>query len=103
MYSAAAGTLPYPAGVAVDAAGYVYIAAEGFKQVLQIMQDGSPGPRNVVADMLGDPVGVAVDGAGDVFIADAGNHQVFEVAPDGTRSTVLLTGLGGVSPARLPR
>ena len=72
--------LNYPAGVAVDGAGNVYIADTGDTAV----KEWSPAGNNVttlVSSGLGGPQGVAVDGAGNVYIADQAYSTVFEWCP----------------------
>ena len=85
-----------PAGVAVDRAGYVYIADTGNHLVRRVDLSGTittlagtgasgfsgdGGPA--VEAQLYDPSGVAVDGAGNVYIADTGNHLVRKLTPGG--------------------
>jgi len=93
--AAATSYLDFPRGVAVDAAGNVFIADTGSNRVREvvassgrIMTVAGTGRRgdSVVRDhkaihaTLNGPMGVAVDGAGDVFIADTGNNKVREVS-----------------------
>jgi len=65
-----------PTGVAVDAAGDVFISNPD-SHVLKVTPSGT---QTLVAIGLNNPSGVAVDGAGDVFIADTGNSQVVEAS-----------------------
>jgi MBG domain (YGX type)/PASTA domain/Galactose oxidase, central domain len=78
--------LSQPQGVAVDAAGDIFISNYGLNQVLKVAPGGTQ--TIVPATGLAGPFGVAVDGAGDVFIADPNNHRVVKVTPDGAQSTV---------------
>ena len=71
-----------PAGVAVDAAGNVFIADSGNSRVRRV--DATTGLISTIAGtgasaQLNGPIGVAVDAAGNVFIADSGNHRVRRV------------------------
>jgi hypothetical protein len=75
-----------PQGVAVDAAGDVFISNYGLGQVLKVAPGGVQ--TIVPATGLANPYGVAVDGAGNVFIADPNNHRVVKVTPAGVQSTV---------------
>jgi len=78
-----------PRGVAVDAAGDIFIADTVNNRVLEIPAHGS-GPVPLPTSGLSSPTGLAVDGAGDVFIVDQGNNQVVEVsAYSGTQTTVI--------------
>jgi sugar lactone lactonase YvrE len=77
--------LSLPWGVAVDAAGDVFIADAANNRVVEVKPDGS---QSTVGSGLRIPLGVAVDAAGDVFIADAANNRVVEVKPDGSQATI---------------
>lgn len=105
--------LQSPAGVAVDAAGSVYIADTGNHRIRVVGSNGvihafagtgSAGYGGdagaAAAAMLDLPQGVFLDGTGVVYIADTGNQVVRSVALDGTISTVVGTqasvgGFGG--------
>ncbi|MGD1085073.1 MAG: LamG-like jellyroll fold domain-containing protein [Verrucomicrobiota bacterium] len=77
-----------PVGVAVDAAGNVYIADSGNGAV----EEWTPGtppvlavlvqPASTSGGLLNTPTGVAVDGAGNVYISDSGtgsgNGAIYE-------------------------
>ncbi len=72
--------LSAPRGIAVDAAGAVYIADLGNDRVVKLNPDGSlagtwgkPGEGN---GQFKEPSGVAVDAAGSVFVADAWNGRI---------------------------
>jgi hypothetical protein len=106
--------LSQPAGIAVDAAGNVYIADASNNVVRRV--DATTGVITTVAGdyaagletsgclggysgdggpatsaRLNTPHGVALDGAGNLFIADSFNHAIRQVAPDGTISTLVNT------------
>ena len=59
----------YPAGVAVDSAGDVYVAESHNNRVLKLAV-GSTTPAVLPFTDLNEPKGVAVDSGGDVYIAD---------------------------------
>ncbi len=97
-----------PWGVAVDAAGNVFIAS-GLSAVFRM--DARTGVLTLVAGTVssafsGDggpatnaslnPAGVAVDRAGNLYIADAGNHRVRKVS-NGVIATVAGNGTPGFS------
>jgi uncharacterized protein (TIGR03437 family) len=102
---AASAGLNFPTGLAVDAAGDLYIADTGNHRLRKLTTasgliqtvagtgragfDGDGG-RAVQAALRG-PSGVAVDAAGNLYIADASNHRVRRVARDGTIDTVRWT------------
>ncbi len=100
----------FPAGLAVDAAGNVYIADVGNARVRRV--NASDGKINTIAGngfigfggdggaakdaMLNAPIGVAVDGAGNVYFTDYGNGRVRRVrASDNTITTIAGTGING--------
>ncbi len=105
---ATSAELNMPQGVAVDAAGNLYIADTYNYRVRKVAVDGTitTVAGNGTAGFSGDggpatgaqlnaPAGVAVDLAGNLFIADCGNNRVREVAPNGTITTVAGNGTGG--------
>jgi hypothetical protein len=66
-----------PLGVAVDAAGNLFIADANNNRVLEVPAGG--GTQTTVGSGLSHPWDVAVDGAGNVFIADGASDRVLEV------------------------
>ena len=72
-------------GVAVDAAGDVFVADAADNAVNEVLPDGT---INTIGSGFSRPAGVAVDAAGDVFVADLGNNAVKEVLPNGTIKTI---------------
>ncbi|MBZ5579046.1 MAG: SMP-30/gluconolactonase/LRE family protein [Acidobacteriia bacterium] len=90
-----------PQGLAVDAAGDVFIADTGNNRVREVTADGvihtvagsgisgfygSGGPATQA--QLAAPAGVAVDKSGILYIADTGNHSIRKVTSDGVISQV---------------
>jgi sugar lactone lactonase YvrE len=99
--------LNYPAGVAVDAHGDLFIADE-FNHVVEEVtpagrlsvvagngKQGAPTPGPANSSRFGRPNGVAVDAHGNLFIADESNHVVEEVTPAGRLSVVAGDGIAG--------
>ena len=97
---APAAPLNQPRGLALDAAGALYIADTGNHRVVRISPagtlttvagNGSPGlagdgGRAVLAQ-LNSPNAVALDARGNLYIADTFNHAVRKVTPDGIITT----------------
>jgi len=96
----------YPAGVAADSAGNVYVADFANHTIRKVSPDGvvttlagqagSPGSADGTgsAAQFYYPNGVAVDSAGNVYVADTGNNAIRMVSPAGVVTT--LAGLGGL-------
>ncbi len=97
-------------GVAVDAAGDVYVADTGNNRVIEIFPAGAgaqvvntgnltaPNGSTCASTPLCQPTAVAVDGTGDLFILDSGNSRVVEISPVATPSlTFPSTNVGSTS------
>jgi sugar lactone lactonase YvrE len=102
-------TQPY--GLAVDAAGDLYVADLGNHRLRTISSgnvvtfagNGSnswaDGNRLPYLDGIGkaasfnSPAGLAFDAAGTLYVADTNNHRIRKVAPDGTVSTLAGSGM----------
>jgi uncharacterized repeat protein (TIGR01451 family) len=98
---ATASMVCYPAGMAFDAAGNLYISDWLFHVVRKVTPDGmlttvagtgSPGYSGdggaATAAELNYPWGLAVDNQGDLFIADTHNNRIREVLANGDIITV---------------
>lgn len=95
-----AARFDFPIGVAVDAAGNVFVSDSRTATLRRIT------PAGVVTTFAGSPYlygsadgtgsaarfflpyGLAIDGAGNVYVADGGNHLIRKVTPDGVVSTL---------------
>jgi sugar lactone lactonase YvrE len=106
-----------PAGVAVDAAGNVFVADSGDESIRKVTPDGvvttiagqpqfdqSSAPVGGTNDGIGsaarfsNPFSVAVDTNGNVYVADNENNTIRKLAPDGTNWVVTtIAGQPGIS------
>ncbi|MGO8789168.1 MAG: Ig-like domain repeat protein [Terriglobia bacterium] len=80
-------------GVAVDAAGTVYIADTTNNRIVKVTATGSASLVSTPGLTLSAPQGVAVDGMNNVYIADSGNARIVQVTTAGIASVVSLPGL----------
>jgi sugar lactone lactonase YvrE len=98
---ATGASLKVPSGVAVDAAGNLYIADRDNHRVRRVTAAGTitTAAGNGVYGFSGDgglatsaslgyPTGVALDAAGNLYIADTDNHRIRMVSPSGIMGTV---------------
>lgn len=95
--------LPY--GLALDAAGNLYVGDVGNHRIRKISTDGSvttlAGSRKGFSDRQGEyamfnhPYGVAVDRHGNVYVADSHNNRIRKIEPDGSTTTVAGNGNDG--------
>ncbi len=103
--SATAAAIDSPGGLAMDAAGALYIA-DTHNQRLRVVRagtittvagTGAPGfggdGAPAATARLALPHGVSVDGAGNVYVADTNNHRVRRIAPDGSMETIAGNGV----------
>ena len=88
-----------PAGVAVNAAGDIYVADSANNEIREVT------PAGVVTTLAGsatagsadgtgaaasfyDPQGVAVNASGDIYVADSGNNEIRMITPAGVVTTL---------------
>lgn len=95
-----------PSGLALDAAGNLYIADTGNHairklspqgQVTTLAGDGAPGWRDGPGSQarFNAPLAVAVDAQGRVFVADTHNDRIRMITPDGQVTTLAGSGHPG--------
>jgi len=73
--------LQQPTGVALDAAGDLFVVDNTGNQVVKVA--AGTGAQTTVGNGLKNPNAVALDSEGDLFISDGGNNRVVVVPADG--------------------
>jgi sugar lactone lactonase YvrE len=107
---ATSAMLSFPAGVAVDGAGILYIADLQNQRIRRVDRNGvmttvaGSGRRGFSGDggpatraSLNRPNRVAVDRQGALYVADVGNHRIRKIDTNGTITTVAGNGRAGFS------
>lgn len=95
-----------PRGLALDAAGNLFVADTSNHKIRKVTPqglvttlagNGTPGWADGTggAVMFNSPSGVAVDGGGNVFVADTQNHRVRKIDPGGNVTTLAGNGTPG--------
>ena len=103
-----AASFSSPQGVAVDAAGNVYVGDQGSNLIRKISPTGAvstlagsgmSGNTNGTgtAASFNNPTGVAVDATGNVYVADQTNELIRKISPAGAVSTLAGSGVSGNS------
>lgn len=101
-------SLYFPAGIATDANGNIYIADVGNERVRKIditgtistiagngsiTYNGDNGPATQAA--INEPLNLTVDSYGNIFIAEGYNHRIRRINSSGIITTVAGTGTAG--------
>jgi sugar lactone lactonase YvrE len=71
------GPFTNPAGIAVDAAGDMFVADAGANTV-NFIPAGST-TASAIGSGFNGPTGVALDASGNLYVADTGNNQIVEI------------------------
>ncbi len=102
-----AASFSFPAALAIDGAGNLYVADSANHTIRAITPGGvvttlagSPGQSGSTDNTgslarFNNPLGVALDGAGNILVADTSNQTIRSVTPAGVVSTI--AGLAGVA------
>ncbi|MBI4661195.1 MAG: tandem-95 repeat protein [Verrucomicrobia bacterium] len=86
-----------PEGIAVDAAGNVYVADTGVYAIRKVAPSGTVSTFATQSSFAADkegvvftatPVALAVDGAGNLYVADRQNNAIRKINPEGTVRTI---------------
>lgn len=85
----------HPEGIALDAAGNMYVANEYDKTIRKITPAGVVSIIATLSNPMSSPMGLAVDASGNIFVADRFIDLIWKVTPAGTVTVFAGRGLEG--------
>ncbi|MFI5136296.1 MAG: NHL repeat-containing protein [Sphingobacteriales bacterium] len=103
---AASATFYLPEGLALDAAGNIYVSDTYNNMIRKISKDGivttlaghlkkGKADGKGVAASFSHPDGIAIDKNGNIYVADTGNHLIRKISPAGLVATFAGCGARG--------
>jgi DNA-binding beta-propeller fold protein YncE len=96
IYGGGVGQLANPKGVAIDAAGNIYVADSNNDRIQKFDRDGpflaSWGSTGTGEGQFRNPIGVTLDAVGNVYVSDKINHRIQKF--DNTGNFLLTWGWG---------
>jgi len=90
-----AASFNQPNGVAVDAAGNVYVADTVNNLIRKIASGALATTTTLAVPSLSSPRGVAVDAAGNIYVADTSNNKILKITSAGVVTTLAGSGTAG--------
>ncbi|SKA75986.1 Sugar lactone lactonase YvrE [Prosthecobacter debontii] len=86
----------HPVGLAMDAAGILYVADRDNHRIRKVASDGSVSTLAIL-DPASTPTGITVSGDGSVYVTDTAEHVVYKITSIG--AVTILADLGTGIPA----
>lgn len=77
-----------PMGIAVDAAGIVYVADTGNRAIRRITASGAVTTLSLSGQSLSEPRGIAIAASGALLVADYGAHCIRSISSSGVVTTL---------------
>jgi sugar lactone lactonase YvrE len=77
-----------PMGIAVDAAGVVYVADSGNHSIRRISASGAVTTLSLSGQTISEPRGIAITSSGAILVADYGAHCVRSISASGVVTTL---------------